>query len=709
MDQVFYNAQHSPIGAFASFTLGEKGPKGGFGHEIGKPADQNVYIALESPDGPGTFDFLPFFGASEGSLANYTAADIARQENLVRTFPDEAITREYTLTTDTWRAGDLAFTIISPVLGIPDPATASDAELQDVLLPAVFVEIAVDNSKGQHARRVAFGFGSTDSQLDYALHYLKHHHGEIGVLDGIGQGRALALVPLNGTVGARVGFDLEAVLLPEEDPTTSLGGCATLVSKVPAGEKATLRFAVCFHREGIVTTGLDASYLYTRWWKSVRDVAKYAVKHHERLVQLWRTPGSQLLKNPALNADQIFQLIHTIHSYYGSTQLLQLVDGTPFWIVNEGEYRMMNTLDLVIDHCFFELVMNPWTVRNNLDAYASTHSYNDQVSHPSDRKTLLPGGVSFTHDMGVANHVSPPHYSVYERPHLSDCFSYMTCEQLTNWTLTAAMYVSKTQDADFLSRHKALFKECLISLVNRDHPDPAKRVGVMQCNSSRTDGGSEITTYDSLDASLGQATDNVYIGGKCWASYLALEKILGDAGDAASAALAREQAARAAKTIAGSVDASTGLLPAIMHLDPPHPARIIPAIEALVYPRFTGREDALKADGPYGDYVKALGVHLRAVLRPGVCLFDSGAWKLSSTSTNSWLSKTYLCQYVARAILGEGQDAAADRAHVAWLTDREKNNSYWAWSDQIIDHIAQGSKYYPRGVTSILWCTEASK
>ena len=40
---IFYNAHHSPIGAFASFTLGYKGAKGGLGLELGKPADQNIY------------------------------------------------------------------------------------------------------------------------------------------------------------------------------------------------------------------------------------------------------------------------------------------------------------------------------------------------------------------------------------------------------------------------------------------------------------------------------------------------------------------------------------------------------------------------------------------------------------------------------------------------------------------------------------------
>lgn len=57
-------------------------------------------------------------------------------------------------------------------------------------------------------------------------------------------------------------------------------------------------------------------------------------------------------------------------------------------------------------------------------------------------------------------------------------------------------------------------------MVNRDNPDPLKRRGIMQLDSSLTEGGSEITTYDSLDPSLGQARGNVYLAVKCWAAYV---------------------------------------------------------------------------------------------------------------------------------------------------------------------------------------------
>ena len=85
-------------------------------------------------------------------------------------------------------------------------------------------------------------------------------------------------------------------------------------------------------------------------------------------------------------------------------------------------------------------------------------------------------------------------------------------------------------------------------------------------------------------------------------------------------------------------------------------------------------------NGPYGEYVGALKRHLEAVLKLGVCLFPDGGWKLSATSTNTWLSKIYLAQHIARQILGQSAESTdtADAAHAAWLTD--PRNAFWSWS-----------------------------
>lgn len=498
-------------------------------------------------------------------------------------------------------------------------------------------------------------------------------------------------------------FTMEDILTTEleENWTFGLGQVGALVMDVPAGERKVYRFAVCFHRSGYVTSGMDAGYYYNRYYSNVEAVAEYALSHFDQLKQQ-AVQANSMLEGTGLSEDQTFMLAHAIRSYYGSTELLEY-KAQPFWVVNEGEYRMMNTFDLTVDQLFYELKMNPWTVRNELDMFVDRYSYVDTVRFPGD-VAEYPGGLSFTHDMGVANAVSRPGYSSYELYGIDGCFSHMTHEQLVNWILTAAVYLEHTGDLSWMERNLTVLESCLQSMLNRDHPDPAKRNGVMALDSSRTMGGAEITTYDSLDVSLGQARNNIYLAGKCWAAYLAMEKIFRDNGNTELSQTAGRQAELCAATIVGSVTEG-GYIPAV--IGEGNDSKIIPAIEGLVFPYFTGCKEALERGGRFGEYIAALDTHLQAVLVEGVCLFEDGGWKISSTSNNSWLSKIYLCQFIARQILGlewEDKGHAADSAHVTWLTHPQL--SIWSWSDQIISGEITGSKYYPRGVTAVLWLEE---
>ena len=80
---------------------------------------------------------------------------------------------------------------------------------------------------------------------------------------------------------------------------------------------------------------------------------------------------------------------------------------------------------------------------------------------------------------------------------------------------------------------------------------------------------------------------------------------------------------------------------------------------------FGGMEDVLGRDGEFGNFVRALERHLKTVLVSGMCKFSKGGWKPSSTNDNSWSSKIYLCQFVARTIFGFGQDQARMKRTVA--------------------------------------------
>ena len=701
MKNIFFNAHHSPIGAFATFTLGHPGASGGFGVELAKPADHDVYIGLESADGD-VFELLPFCNerVAGAERERYEVDGHKPVDSRVRivSFPRESISRDFQVGSDTWRAGDLEFTIHTPMTGVPDPETAAEDDLRFALVPAVAVEFTVDNRACGRTRRAVFGFKGADPYSG-----MRNAVDEALGVHGVGQGRHVAILTDEHDVRSGLGFELSDVLRPKhpEDLDFGLGICGAMVFDVPAGVVRTCRFVVSFYRDGLMTSGLDSRYFYTRLYKGVEDAGAYALAHFDALTEAARQ-ASDTIDKSRLTEDQRFMLAHAIHSYYGNTQMLE-VDGRPVWVVNEGEYRMMNTFDLTVDQLFFEIKLNPWTVKNVLDLYVDRYSYRDEVRFPGEEGTH-PGGISFTHDMGVANVFSREGYSSYERPGLHGCFSYMTHEQLVNWVLTAGCYLAQTGDWEWFRRRESVFTDCLQSLLNRDHPDVASRNGLMSLDSSRTKGGSEISTYDSLDASLGQARGNVYMGMKTWAAYVALEAIFEHAGEAGSAGTAADQAERCARTIVASAGVD-GQLPAIIGEETD--ARIISAIEGLVMPYYMGLTEAISPDGRFGELVRAMAKHLRAVLVPGVCLFPDGGWKLSSTSDNSWLSKIYLAQFVAREILGiDSGDvtANADKAHVDWLLHAEY--SYFAWSDQMVAGRAMASRYYPRGVTAILWMDE---
>ena len=61
---------------------------------------------------------------------------------------------------------------------------------------------------------------------------------------------------------------------------------------------------------------------------------------------------------------------------HGSTEWL-VENEKLLWLVNEGEYLMINTLDLTIDMAFFEL-KGSLTVKNVLEHFVTYYSYEDK-------------------------------------------------------------------------------------------------------------------------------------------------------------------------------------------------------------------------------------------------------------------------------------------------------------------------------------------
>jgi hypothetical protein len=737
------------MGAFMSFTCGNFGTRGGIGLQIGQPGDQELFIGFKDGDrfADTTLKCLPFYTAAVSRAADaFLVEQAGPAEQNVKPdavpFKDGGFSRSYSWASDEWQAEGLSFSVYSPFASIPDPAVADKQTMREGLLPAVVARLVFDNTSGSATRTAIFA--------------LNHARPGSRILeDNLGSGRVAFAFRREAGCAAELfdftasanGVKIDAApfvfmrwsasdgVRERHNPVHLLGSCPGFGFEVPAGKKFGIAIAIGSYLEGFQTTGLDARYLYTRYFDGLGDVLKTALDNSGKLIAAAESLDSKLDASH-LSADQQFLISHATHSYYGSTQLLE-IENQPFWVVNEGEYCMMNTLDLSIDHVFWELDHNPWLVRNLLDNFVRRYSYTDEVKiyksefapstatmmvdpstppPPPDEAQLnrpydsAPGGLSFCHDMGAHNNFSPKGRSSYELANLTGCFSYMTQEQLCNWILTASCYVAKTRDVAWLKQNRSIVEACLASMINRGGD-----VGFAQFDSTRCAGGQEITTYDSLDHSLAQTRNNVYIAVKSWGSYRALALLFRELGDAASQARSEQLAAKVASVVADQ--AVNGVLPAIFEkANPGYASRILPAVEGCAYPLYfvkTGFANCT-LEQVYGTpeekrMFDVLREHTRNLLLDPERrnLFADGGIKLSSTSNNSWMSKIAIFMHVTRKVFHLDADPAvaevfrnADAAHVKWQT---VGSSYWACCDQIVSGEGKASRYYPRIITSALW------
>ncbi|HZZ17838.1 MAG TPA: glycoside hydrolase family 52 protein [Opitutaceae bacterium] len=706
LKNVDYHAAHSPFGAFASFTCGlcsatngnASGTAGGFSIGARKPASQNLFIGYRRGSGP--WNLLPFFKPMVDRSADFTAEHVASKkagEVDVKPIPQDQIQRTLGLASDTFKSGPFRFSLHSHFERIAE-LTALDKDRQKFLLaPVVSAVIEGDNSDSDEPMEIMFGYEDSDS----GQRLLSDTHPDLsGFAVGTKYGFAAGKVP---GLSMNSGFSLFSKWRRDNRGIFLLGASAAAVCVIPARSRQSVPLSLGFFQDGVVTTGMESRYLYTRHFTGLEEALAYGLTHHSEMVKLAVTRDQELVSK-GLSPDRTWLIAHGVHSYLNSSQLLQH-KGKPLWVVNEGEYRMLNTFDLLVDHVFFELAWWPWAVRDTLDLFSKRYSYTDTIHTPDGRTAK--GGLSFAHDMGVDNQFTPPGTSSYELPNLTDCFSFMTSEQLTNWVLTAVCYAAATGDDAWLRKNKGVLRKCAKSLQMRDDPSPRKRNGIIKWDSDYCGPtGAEITTYDALDVSLGQARNNLYLAVKTLGSWMMLEFAFGMLGEEKLKAVAVTTGAKLAKSIGEQFDESAGMFPAVFENS--NTSRIIPAIEGLIYPLFVGMRGRLSDVPEYAHLVKQLDQHLRKVLVRGVCLDSkSGGWKLSSSSFNTWMSKIFLCQHVADELFASAvtqeAGAPADAAHVTWLVSPVTRTLNFC--DQLHSESGEpmGSRNYPRGVTAWLW------
>ncbi len=665
----FFNVDHSPVGTWSSFVYGMEN-SGGVqvckqpGGEGTLVPNQGVIVAVKN----GAAERLMPFAAKQPSLP---------AEAVVK---DKEVTRVLGACTDRWEIPmGVSWNHYTPVWAMRDWEKASDAEKRRFVLPATYMQYHVDNRGGKDETRLLFSLAQASERATG----LKGFDGYV--------------VAQDSTIAVKSG---DAELLSAEQAKQAFGvdgASSAFCVHVPPGAEKTVTFYIVQYQPGELPQ-LEMpplKFMCAALFADVNDVLETAASSLPAIVSRCEEVDRQVA-SCGQDAERKFLAGDALHSYQYNTVLLATGKKDPVWSVIEGECAFANTFDLTVDHVFYELAMHPWTVRNELDLFTKTFSYDDELSLPGQTQRF-PGGLGFGHDMGTRVKFSTREKgAAYSRP--------MTQEELQNWILCAALYWKTTSDDAWLERNRDIFRRALKSMQLRDDIDPAKRDGITTYTSMLGDRGSEITTYDAMDASLVHPVNSLYITVKSFASYLMLKPVFLQLGEAALAKEADAAVSYTKKGLLSHWDENRQLFPAIF--GGKSASVIIPAVEGLVYPYMMGLKKEVALDGPNGDLIGRLKTHLQTILVPGVCLdAQTGAWNLSSTSSTTWVSKVYLNQFIAETILDVKSAATGQKADSAHYAYEVLGAPAVCWTDQFFtsSHLAYGCRHYPRGVTSALW------
>lgn len=665
----FFNADHSPIGAWASFVYGMKQSGGvqgwGQGGENGVVPNHGVIMAVQRDQ---LTRIMPFAVGQTVSNSEW--------------IHEVEVKRSLGASSDHWEIPmGVSWTHYTPVWPMSDWATASRDERRRFVLPVTYMEFVFDNQQSASELRFLFSLEQN--------------------AEGLGQ------CNIPGLVGYRVRNDTlmlaskSAVELISAETAKSQfgvdGASSAMLIRVPPHANRKVTVYVVHDETGSETEfqGQKIHLMGGKLFSGLQDIADTAVAEESSAIQQSEIMDKRL-KSSGLNQQREFLAAQALHSYQFNTILYAKPDMSPLWAVIEGQYGYINTFDLTVDHLFYELSVHPWTVRNELDTFRDNYSYTDELSLEGVGKRY-PGGIGFYHDMGIGTRFSSASEGAnYERP--------MTQEELQNWILCAALYWKKTADTAWLTRNRDTLHEAFRSMQIRDDIDPQKRDGITTYISVVGQRGGEITTYDSMDRSLRQPQNNLYISVKSFAVYSLLQDVFRALGDEQEVNEARRATEYTARSIEAYWDPVRGMFPATFGTK--NNAAIIPAIEGLVYPFAMGRREDVSDRGPYAKLIRELKQHAQSVLKPGICIdSQTGGWNLSSLSGTTWVSKVFLNQYVAEKILGIGSGSAqldADEAHYAYEV---LGSPVVGFADQIYtdQHTTYAGRHYPRGVTTALW------
>ncbi len=150
-----FHAHHAPMGALASFTCGSARRCWRNGPRVDGAFPGAIVVGYQTPD--GALHRLPFFESQAKS-----EADRYRGESGGDAKADDAhigtVEREFQWATDRMSLPEMDFTVFTPCGSLPDPESASTADLRFARCPSVPAQVTFRNTTSEDWRGF-FGLG----------------------------------------------------------------------------------------------------------------------------------------------------------------------------------------------------------------------------------------------------------------------------------------------------------------------------------------------------------------------------------------------------------------------------------------------------------------------------------------------------------------------------------------------------------------------
>ncbi|GAA3956895.1 hypothetical protein GCM10022246_08500 [Pedobacter ginsengiterrae] len=251
---------------------------------------------------------------------------------------------------------------------------------------------------------------------------------------------------------------------------------------------------------------LPLKFYYTKYWKNIGAVIKYAQESYEQNINLTQKFEDSLMGR-GLTREEKWALALTFHTDLANTFFLTDKHNEPSFYVSEGRFKHLSTVD-VAHETEVNAIFSPWRLKLQLNQWTN-YIAKKEVHIPPNATQNKPG---YQQGMTAAEYGPYLYHDVGDLPFISETANYnygphMAVEENTSFVLLLYWYWKISKDDVFVKSMLGTVDVLLQSVINRD----TNGNGI-------ADKAYGWTTYDANEA-LKLSPDNTFLGAKQLSAY----------------------------------------------------------------------------------------------------------------------------------------------------------------------------------------------